>query len=221
MSLRSASINGIGMTSERTRRRLIEMLREQGIRDESVLLAMQDIPRHLFVDEALASRAYENTALPIGHGQTISQPYTVALMTEVLLQKPRHNVLEIGTGCGYQTAVLARLCDKVMSVERIVKLHRQARDRLYDMGMHNVIFRHGDGFSGIDERAPYDGIMAAAVSADVPDILISQLAVGGRIVMPVGSGNNQMLIVIDKTESGLSRQELTAVKFVPRLAGLD
>ncbi|MCL4144153.1 UNVERIFIED_CONTAM: hypothetical protein GTU68_007919 [Idotea baltica] len=209
------------MTSDRTRRRLIEQLREMGVSNEAVLQIMQDLPRHIFVDEALASRAYENTALPIGHGQTISQPYIVGLMTQTLFNQPRAKILEIGTGCGYQTALLAGMCDKVVSVERIVKLHRQARDRLYDLGVRNVIFRHGDGFSGFSDNAPYDGILAAAVSQDVPQELIEQLAVGGRVVMPVGRGEKQVLTVIDKTVNGLQEQKLEAVRFVPRLAGLS
>lgn len=213
--------SGIGMTSERTRNRLIEQIREMGVRDQRVLDVMQSLPRHIFVDEALASRAYENTALPIGHGQTISQPYIVGLMTQTLLNQPRANVLEIGTGCGYQTAILAPLCDKVVSVERIVKLHRQARDRLYDLGVRNVIFRHGDGFAGLQDNAPYDGILAAAVSHDVPQELLDQLAPGGRIVMPVGRGESQVLVVIDSTADGLKQTEIEAVRFVPRLAGLS
>ena len=212
---------GIGMTSERTRRRLIDQLRKMGIDNESVLEVMQNLPRHIFVDEAISSRAYENTALPINHGQTISQPYIVGLMTQVLFDKPRNKILEIGTGCGYQTAVLAPLCEQVVSVERIVKLHRQARDRLYDLAVRNVIFRHGDGFEGLSEFAPYDGILAAAVSEDIPIELIDQLAIGGRIVMPIGSGDSQVLKVIDKTLDGLLEQNIEAVRFVPRLAGLS
>ena len=211
---------GIGMTSERTRRRMVDLVRDMGVHDETVLAVMQNLPRHIFVDEALASRAYENTALPINHGQTISQPYIVGLMSQTLINKPRAKVLEIGTGCGYQTAVLAPLCEQVISIERIVKLHRQARDRLYDLGVRNVVFRHGDGFAGLPEFAPFDGILAAAVSSDVPTELIDQLAVGGRVVMPVGRGDSQILTVIDKTETGLKHQEIEAVRFVPRLAGL-
>jgi protein-L-isoaspartate(D-aspartate) O-methyltransferase len=218
--LKKPEFAGIGMTSERTRNRLIEQIRDMGVDDLRVLQVMQSLPRHVFMDEALASRAYENTALPIGHGQTISQPYIVGLMTQTLLNKPRSKILEIGTGCGYQTAILAPLCDKVISVERIVKLHRQARDLLYDLGVRNVIFRHGDGFTGMLDEAPYDGILAAAVSEDVPQELIDQLAEGGRVVMPVGRGESQVLIVIDKTPSGLVQYEVEAVKFVPRLAGL-
>jgi len=211
---------GIGMTSDRTRKRLVDQVREMGVHSKDVLRVMRSLPRHIFVDEALASRAYENTALPIGHGQTISQPYIVGLMTQTLFNKPRAKVLEIGTGCGYQTAILAPLCETVVSIERIVKLHRQARDRLYDLGVRNVIFRHGDGFAGMLDNAPYDGILAAAVSEDVPQELIEQLAEGGRIVMPVGQGEKQVLIVIDKTASGLIQKEVEAVRFVPRLAGL-
>lgn len=208
------------MTSDRTRKRLVDQVRSMGVHNEDVLRVMQSLPRHIFVDEALASRAYENTALPIGHGQTISQPYIVGLMTQTLLNKARANVLEIGTGCGYQTAVLAPLCDKVVSMERIVKLHRQARDRLYDLGVRNVVFRHGDGFTGMLDNAPYDGILAAAVSEDIPKDLIEQLAEGGRAVMPVGRDDSQVLIVIDKTPTGLVKREIEAVRFVPRLAGL-
>ncbi|MFT5571249.1 MAG: protein-L-isoaspartate(D-aspartate) O-methyltransferase [Cryomorphaceae bacterium] len=218
--LNRPEFTGIGMTSERTRNRLIEQLRDMGVHDPKVLQVMQSLPRHVFMDEALASRAYENTALPIGHGQTISQPYIVGLMTQTLFNKPRSKILEIGTGCGYQTAILAPFCDKVISIERIVKLHRQARDLLYDLGVRNVVFRHGDGFAGMLDHAPYDGILAAAVSEDVPQELIDQLAEGGRVVMPVGRGESQVLVVIDKTPSGLVQYEVEAVKFVPRIAGL-
>lgn len=211
---------GIGMTSERTRLRLIEELQNLGIKDLNVLHVMSKLPRHLFVDEALASRAYENTALPIGHGQTISQPYTVALMTQTLLNKPRRRVLEIGTGCGYQTAVLSPLVDEVISVECIVKLHRKARDLLYDLGVRNVKCRHGDGFAGIEDFAPYDGILAAAVSDDVPTELTDQLAEGGRIVMPIHKEKAQWLIVIDKLNGELVTKQLEAVRFVPRLSGV-
>jgi len=211
---------GVGMTSERTRRRLIDLLRSRGISDERVLQVMFEIPRHLFVDEAFASRAYENTALPISQGQTISQPYIVALMTQILLEKPRASVLEIGTGCGYQTAVLSQLCEKVYSVERIVKLHRRARDLLYDLHVRNAVFRHGDGFAGLTDFAPYDGILAAAVSPTIPEELFDQLAEGGRIIMPVGQNDEQQLIVADKTSSGVVTQTIEAVRFVPRLSGL-
>lgn len=218
--LKKPQFAGIGMTSERTRHRLIDLIQEMGVTHPDVLNVMRSLPRHAFMDEALASRSYENTALPIGHGQTISQPYTVGLMTQILFNKPRPKVLEIGTGCGYQTAVLAPLCEQVISVERIVKLHRLARDLLYDLGVRNVVFRHGDGFDGMRDFAPFDGILAAAVSQDVPEQLTDQLAVGGRVVMPVGRDDQQILIVIDKTASGLVKQEVEAVRFVPRLAGL-
>lgn len=218
--LKKPQFAGIGMTSERTRHRLIDLIQEMGVTNPDVLDVMRSLPRHAFMDEALASRSYENTALPIGHGQTISQPYTVGLMTQILFNKPRAKVLEIGTGCGYQTAVLAPLCEQVISIERIVKLHRQARDLLYDLGVRNVVFRHGDGFDGMRDFAPFDGILAAAVSQDVPEELTDQLSVGGRVVMPVGQGDQQILIVIDKTSSGLVKQEVEAVRFVPRLAGL-
>ena len=218
--LTKSQFAGSGMTSDRTRRRLIELIKSMGVSHKAVLEVMQSLPRHSFVEEALASRAYENTALPIGHGQTISQPYIVGLMTQTLLNKPRSKVLEIGTGCGYQTAILAPLCDEVVSLERIVKLHRRARDLLYDLGVRNVKFRHGDGFAGMRDFAPYDGILAAAVSQDVPQELIDQLAEGGRIVMPLGKDERQVLIVIDKTSTGLIEREIEAVRFVPRLAGL-
>ena len=208
------------MTSERTRRRLVDQVREMGVTDKKVLDVMLSLPRHLFIDEALTNRAYDNISLPIGYGQTISQPYIVGLMTQTLFDKPRAKILEIGTGCGYQTAVLAPFCKEVISVERILKLHRRARDLLYDLKIRNVKFRHGDGFAGLVEHAPYDGILAAAVSEDIPDELVDQLADGGRIVMPVGRGDNQVLLVADKSSTGLKKQEIESVRFVPRLAGL-
>jgi protein-L-isoaspartate(D-aspartate) O-methyltransferase len=211
---------GSGMTSDRTRHRLIELIRDMGVTHQAVLDVMRSLPRHIFVEEALATRAYENKSLPIGQGQTISQPYTVGLMTQTLFNQPRSKVLEIGTGSGYQTAILAPLCDEVVSLERIVKLHRKARDLLYDLGVRNVKFRHGDGFAGMRDFAPYDGILAAAVSDDVPQELIDQLAVGGRVVMPITGARGQVLIVIDKTSTGLIEQEVESVRFVPRLAGL-
>lgn len=214
-------MSGIGMTSERTRRRLIEQVREMGVSNQKVLETMLALPRHLFIDEALSNRAYDNISLPIGFGQTISQPYIVGLMTQTLFDRPRAKILEIGTGCGYQTAVLAPLCEEVISVERILKLHRRARDLLYDLRIRNVKFRHGDGFAGMREHAPFDGILAAAVSEDLPEELIEQLAPGGRIVMPVGRDDHQVLIVADKTATGVKQQEIEAVRFVPRLAGLS
>ena len=213
--------HGIGMTSQRTRKRLIDSLRDMGVNNEQVLEVMLSIPRHLFVDEALATRAYENTALPIGYGQTISQPYIVAVMTaELIANGKRSKVLEIGTGCGYQTAILSQLSDHVYSIERINQLHRISRDRLYDLGVRNVTFRHADGFEGLESEAPFDGILAAAVSDDVPQELTNQLTVGGRLIMPINEGEQQQLIVIDKLESGLQENVIEAVKFVPRKAGL-
>ena len=209
------------MTSARTRRRLVDQVRALGISSKDLLKVLEGLPRHVFVDEALASRAYENTALPIGHGQTISQPYTVALMTQTLLDRPRARILEIGTGCGYQTAVLASLCEHVVSVERIQALHRTARNRCYDLGFRNIVFRHGDGFSGLNSYAPYNGILAAAVSRDVPMELIDQLAPNGRLIMPVGSGDTQVLTVIDRKGDSICQQQLELVRFVPRLAGLS
>lgn len=214
------NLNSIGMTSERTRRRLIDQVRAMGVSDQRVLDVMFSLPRQAFIDEALSNRAYDNISLPIGFGQTISQPYIVALMTQTLFNRPRSKILEIGTGCGYQTAVLAPFCDEIISVERILKLHRRARDLLYDLRIRNVKFRHGDGFVGMKEHAPFDGILAAAVSEDVPQELIDQLAVGGRIVMPVGRGDHQVLVVVDKTATGVRQHEIEAVRFVPRLAGL-
>lgn len=173
---------GIGMTSVRTRDRLIERLRTEGIRDEQVLAAMAAVPRHIFVDEALASRAYEDTALPIGAGQTISQPYIVARMTEALVHGKRlSNVLEVGSGCGYQSAVLAQLVDRVYAVERIDALIAPARERLHALGVSNVRMRNADGFDGWPAHAPYDGILVAAAPGYVPQALVEQLAVGGRL----------------------------------------
>ena len=221
-----ADINiGIGMTSERTRRRLVAEIQSLGIEDDRVLAAILQTPRHLFVDEALSSRAYENTALPIGHGQTISQPYTVALMTSLLFaNKERKRVLEIGTGCGYQTAILSHFAEKVISVECIQKLQRQARDRLYDMKIRNVKCLHGDGFAGLAEFAPYDGMLAAAVSTNIPDELLEQLTEGGRLVMPLATGASksatQQLLVVDKTSTGYKKQLNELVSFVPRRFGV-
>lgn len=192
-----------------------------GVTDKRVLDVMLSLPRHAFIDEALANRAYDNISLPIGFGQTISQPYIVGLMTQTLFNQTRSKVLEIGTGCGYQTAVLAPFCKEVISVERILKLHRRARDLLYDLRIRNVKFRHGDGFNGMVDYAPFDGILAAAVSEDVPEELINQLATGGRIVMPLGRAEQQVLIVVDKTNTGIKQSEIEAVRFVPRLAGLS
>lgn len=231
----NGNLRGIGMTSERTRARLIERLRAAGIRHPAVLEAMRDTPRHLFVEEALAHRAYEDSALPIGYGQTISQPYTVARMTEVLLASTADactpapgadkevgdfayrpaRVLEIGTGCGYQTAILARLCGKVFTVERIEPLMCQARQRVHRSRLVNVRFRLGDGHDGWPEHAPYDRILVAAVADEVPPALLEQLAPGGRLVLPVTNGTRQELRCIERTEKGFINEHLEAANFVP------
>jgi len=211
-----ADTHGIGMTSQRTRERLVQRLREEGIRDERVLESIRRVPRHLFVDEALASRAYENTALPIGHGQTISQPYIVALMTERLMAGGRlKKVLEVGTGSGYQTAVLANLVDKLYTVERIEPLMKQARRRLRELGHPNVQVKLSDGSWGWKEHAPYDGIIVTAAPAAVPQSLIEQLAPGGRLVIPVGGPTMQELLLIQNTDKGVVQERLELVNFVP------
>ena len=213
---------GIGMTSARTRERLIQRLREQGIRDEAVLDRIRDVPRHLFVDEALATRAYEDTALPIGYGQTISQPYIVARMTEALLENTRlYNVLEIGTGCGYQTAVLAPLVGRVGTIERIAPLLERAKVVLGEIGINNVRFRHGDGSVGWKALGPYDGILVAAAPHSVPQPLLEQLSPkGGRLVVPVGPDGAQELWRITRRDEHYSRERLGGVAFVPLLGGL-
>jgi protein-L-isoaspartate(D-aspartate) O-methyltransferase len=204
------------MTSQRTRDRLIQRLREEGIRDERVLEAMRNVPRHLFVDEALASRAYEDTALPIGQGQTISQPYIVALMTQVLLAGGRlKKVLEVGTGSGYQTAVFAQLVDEIFSVERIEPLMKLARKRLRELGCRNVQIKLSDGSWGWKEHAPYDGIIVTAAPAEVPPALLEQLAPGGRLVIPVGGPAMQELRLVQYTDKGLTQERLELVNFVP------
>ncbi|PVZ20735.1 protein-L-isoaspartate(D-aspartate) O-methyltransferase [Pseudomonas sp. URIL14HWK12:I9] len=213
--------HGIGMTSQRTRERLIQRLHEEGISDGRVLDVIRRIPRHLFVDEALAHRAYENTALPIGNNQTISQPWMVARMSELLLAAgPLDKVLEIGTGSGYQTAVLAQLVERVFSVERIKVLQDRAKERLQALNLRNVVFRWGDGWEGWQALAPYNGIIVTAVAADVPQALLDQLAPGGRMVIPVGAGELQQLLLIIREEDGsFTRHPLGAVRFVPLLNG--
>lgn len=212
---------GIGMTSARTRDRLVQRLREQGIADLRVLERFRVLPRHIFVDEALASRAYEDTALPIGFGQTISQPYIVARMTEALVQAgPLGKVLEIGTGCGYQTAVLAPFAELIYSVERVEPLLARARERLLELDVRNVRLRHGDGMKGWPTQAPYDGILAAAAPLALPDALVAQLAVGGRLVAPVGPEGEQQLWRLTRTDSGVRKEVLGPVSFVPLLGGL-
>ena len=213
-------MNGIGMTSERTRLRMIDALRSEGIDDEHVLAAMTEIPRHQFVDEGIASRAYEDVALPIGHGQTISSPTIVGLMTQLLLEaKPMDRVLEIGTGCGYQTAVLAKLVKEVYTLERIAPLMDKARRHLRDLRFYNIRYKHVDGHGGYPEAAPFHGILMGASATHVPDALKQQLAVGGRMVLPVGT-DDQWLYVIDRNANGFTEKRCAAVRFVPLMPGL-
>ena len=211
---------GIGMTSARTRERLIKRLCDQGIVNPLVLDQIRNVPRHLFVDEALATRAYEDTALPIGHGQTISQPYIVARMTEALLEGAAPGkVLEIGTGCGYQTAVLAPLVRFVYSIERISALLDRARTRFRELGVRNVHLRHGDGFQGWPAHGPYDAILMAAAPLAIPEALFEQLASGGRLIAPVGSEGRQQLLRITRRGDDLHTERLGMVSFVPLLKG--
>jgi protein-L-isoaspartate(D-aspartate) O-methyltransferase len=212
---------GIGMTSQRTRERLIQRLEEAGIRDREVLDVMRNLPRHLFVDEALASRAYEDSALPIGYGQTISQPYTVARMTESLLDRGRPDtVLEIGTGSGFQTAVLASLVRRVYSVERVERLSERAWRRLKKLKLRNVRLRHSDGGLGWPEYAPFEGIIVTAAPAGIPRVLVNQLTMGGCMVLPIGRSDQQVLVRVLRTETGYSHEILESVTFVPLLGGV-
>jgi len=216
------SLQGIGMTSRRTRERMINRLSEQGITSNKILDVMRHTPRHIFVDEALASRAYEDTALPIGYNQTISQPYTVARMTEVLLEFGRlGKVLEIGTGCGYQTAILAQLVDHVYTVERILPLQKKAKNHLWDLKIKNVSYQHSDGGWGWPDYAPYDGILVTAAPAEIPEMLLQQMAPGGVMVIPIGKGGRQELQRIIHTENGYEVEELEPVSFVPFLSGRE
>ena len=211
---------GIGMTSARTRDRLVQRLKDQGIRSRDVLEQIRNVPRHLFVDEALASRAYEDTALPIGHAQTISQPFVVARMTEALLADFKgESVLEIGTGCGYQTAVLAPLVKKIYSVERLPELLRKTRQRLRDLDIYNVQFRPGDGWEGWHKYAPYDGIIVTAAAPEIPEKLLEQLAPGGRLVIPVGPQGRQDLTMVIQVGDHFDQVSLGAVSFVPLVVG--
>jgi protein-L-isoaspartate(D-aspartate) O-methyltransferase len=218
--------DGIGMTSARTRARMVERLREQGIRDEVVISAMAAVPRHIFVEEALAIRAYEDSPLPIGAGQTISQPYVVARMTELLRAgRDLPQVLEIGTGCGYQTAVLAHIASEVYTVERIASLVAKARRNLRALKVENVRIKHGDGSSDLGEDLEVDGIIVTAAATTVPTALLRHLRVGGRMVLPLASQREglrgvQRLTVIDKGPDGNYEQDYDAVRFVPLLPGL-
>jgi protein-L-isoaspartate(D-aspartate) O-methyltransferase len=216
MSLRHS---GIGMTSQRTRGRLIERLRTQGIQDEAVLAAMNSVPRHIFVDEALASRAYDDVSLPLGFGQTISQPYIVARMIEILRDgKPLNRVLEVGTGCGYQAAVLAEVAKEVYSVERVQLLYERATAYLKELQLGHVTLRYADGNMGLPDVAPFDGIIMAAAATHVPSALAEQLAVGGRMVLPIGA-QEQYLCLIERDAQGWRETRLEAVRFVPLLMG--
>ena len=214
-------LQGIGMTSQRTRDRLIERLREKGIRNERVLEVMRTTPRHIFVDEAMAHRAYEDDALPIGHGQTISQPYIVARMTEALLEEGTPEVvLEVGTGSGYQSAILSRLVPKVYTVERINALLNRARECHRALGLHNIFARHSDGSWGWPQKAPYPAIMVTAAPEEIPVSLLEQLAVGGRMLIPVGTvSGNQALKLIRREADEYTESTLDAVRFVPLLDG--
>jgi protein-L-isoaspartate(D-aspartate) O-methyltransferase len=212
---------GIGMTSQRTRMRMVEKLRELGVRDEVVLAVMGDMPRHVFVDEALASRAYEVISLPLGFGQTISSPYTVARMTELARADGNlGKVLEIGTGCGYQAAVLARLAREVYSIERLAPLLAKARKHFREVRATNVRVRHGDGQVGMPEVAPFDAIVMAAAATHVPQALLEQLAVGGRMVFPKVQNGEQWLFVIERTAHGYTEKKMEQVRFVPLLPGV-
>jgi protein-L-isoaspartate(D-aspartate) O-methyltransferase len=218
----AVSLQGIGMTSQRTRDRLAQRLQEEGINNQAVLEVIRYTPRHIFVDEALASRAYEDTALPIGHGQTISQPYVVARMTAALLESgPLTRVLEVGTGSGYQAAVIAPLAGEVYSVERIQPLLEQARERISGLHLNNVRLKHSDGNWGWPEYAPFDAIIATAAPEQIPESLLQQLVIGGRLVMPVGPQGVQELLLLTRTEDGFERQVLDKVSFVPMLKGME
>ena len=209
------------MTSQRTRDRLVDRLREKGIHDERVLSVMRTTPRHLFVDEAMSSRSYEDSSLPIGHGQTISQPYIVARMTEVILSRGvPDKVLEVGTGSGYQAAILSQLVPRVFSVERIVALQTQARERYHRLGLNNIMLKHSDGSWGWPQHGPFPAIIVTAAPEQVPEVLLEQLAIGGIMVIPVGSQHGvQKLLQITREVDGYVEEELDGVKFVPMLNG--
>lgn len=215
----SGELQGIGMTSRRTRMRLVQRLKESGIESDRVLEVMGEVPRHIFLDEALSHRAYEDTALPIGYGQTLSQPYIVARMTELLLRHQPARVLELGTGSGYQTAVLSQLFDQIYSVERIKPLQDRARDRLRQLSIRNVMLKHADGGMGWPERGPFDGIIVTAAPMEVPAELLEQLADGGVLVAPVGE-ERQVLVEVIRNGDKFDRRELEPVRFVPLLGGV-
>ena len=218
--MNSLEVKGIGMTSQRTRERMVKRLREQGISNAAVMDVMRNTPRHMFVDEALAQRAYEDSSLPIGYSQTLSQPYIVARMTELLLAAGSlQRVLEVGTGSGYQTAILAQLVDRVYSVERIKPLQSKARQRLRSLRLNNVQLAHSDGGMGWEQHAPYDGILASAAPEQIPEQLLAQLAVGGRMVIPVGIDTQHLQLVVH-TPGGFESEIVDEVRFVPLRPGL-
>lgn len=209
------------MTSQRARNRLVDQLRGMGITSEQILEAIRETPRHIFVDEALSSRAYDNTALPIGYNQTISQPYIVARMTEALIENHRlENVLEIGTGCGYQTVILSHFARRVYTVERIDGLLSRARERFYELKRRNIHARHADGTVGWVEHAPYDGILVTAAPVGVPETLLQQLSLGGRLIIPVGKSGEQSLLQFTRTRDGYEEKHLDRVSFVPMIGGV-
>ena len=211
---------GIGMTSQRTRTRMVERLRSSGIRDERVLGAMAAVPRHLFLEEALASRAYEDSALPIGFAQTISRPLVVARMIELLLaRREPKNVLEVGTGCGYQAAVLAQIFPEVYSIERIKALLERARANLLGLRLANLRLAHGDGYAGLEKAAPFQSVIVAAAARRVPEALLRQLAPGGRMILPLHEGAAQRLVLIERSGRGFIESELDPVRFVPMEMG--
>jgi protein-L-isoaspartate(D-aspartate) O-methyltransferase len=220
MAVEVKDLHGIGMTSQRTRARMVQRLREKGIRDERVLGAMAAVPRHLFVEEALASRAYEDSALPIGFSQTISQPFVVARMIELVLQQDkRGKALEVGTGCGYQAAVLAHIFAEVYSIERIKALLERARVNLLGLRLKNLRLAHGDGYAGLEKAAPFQCIVVAAAPRQVPEALLRQLAPGGRMILPVHEGNGQKLVLYERRGRGFVESELDPVRFVPMQMG--
>lgn len=220
--MNAAHFSGIGMTSARTRGRLVQRLIAEGITNQQVLKAIEDTPRHVFIDEGLSHRAYEDTALPIGMGQTISQPYIVARMTQALLESgPMNKVLEIGTGCGYQTAILSKLCKTVFTVERIRALHMQARKTLGQLGIHNVQYLFADGFNGWMQNAPFDAIIVTAAPSQIPEKLLAQLADGGRMIIPVGRTETaQELILVERQGDEFKQTVIEKVKFVPLVSGV-
>ncbi len=218
--LNIAALGGVGMTSARTRARLVDRLKAQGISHPAVLAAMAEVPRHGFMDEALAHKAYDDVSLPIGFGQTISQPYIVARMTELAMGAAQHDkVLEIGTGCGYQTTVLALLFKTVYSIERIGGLHKATRERLSILGVHNARLRHADGSKGLADAAPFDVIIITAAAPILPEDMLPQLKVGGRLIFPVGEAE-QELRQIERTAEGYVETRLEKVNFVPLLPGI-